>query len=342
MFDIKADLQQRADATNRELDRILPILGTRPARLHAAMRHSVFAGGKRLRPALCIAACEACGGEVQDAMNAACALELLHTYTLIHDDLPAMDDDTLRRGKPTCHIAFDEATAILAGDALLTLAFEVLANSPLRPGSEEEMAETPQPTPACGHPSEGGGGLKSPPREGCRNGGVGSSAVRGRSSQSLCALVVELARASGSQGVIGGQAEDLAAEGKDPSADLVEYIHQNKTAALIRAACVMGGICAGASFQTLENLAIYGENIGLAFQITDDLLDESSTVEELGKDIGSDRARGKMTYPTVYGAKRAKEKAITLIAEAKNAIIALPGDSTVLDSLADFIIQRTL
>ncbi len=340
MFDINAYLQQRADAINHELDRILPILGTRPARLHAAMRHSVFAGGKRLRPALCIAACEACGEKEQDAIDAACALELLHTYTLIHDDLPAMDDDTLRRGRPTCHIAFDEATAILAGDALLTLAFEVLANSPLRPGSGQEMAETPQPTPACGHPSEGGEVLKSPPREGCRNGGVGSSAVRGRTSQSLRALIVELARASGSQGVIGGQAEDLAAEGKDPSADLVEYIHQNKTAALIRAACVMGGICAGASFQCLENLATYGEALGLAFQITDDLLDESSTVEELGKDIGSDKARGKMTYPTVHGKEASLKRIETLTATACAMAETLPNGS-VLKALAHQMASRT-
>ncbi len=198
-----------------------------------------------------------------------------------------MDDDTLRRGRPTCHIAFDEATAILAGDALLTLSFEVLATH--------------------------------------SNGG---------------ALALELARATGSQGVIGGQAEDLAAEGKDPSADLVEYIHQNKTAALIRAACVMGGICAGASFQCLENLATYGEALGLAFQITDDLLDESSTVEELGKDIGSDKAHGKMTYPAVHGKAASLERIETLTATACAMAETLPNGS-VLKALAHQMASRT-
>ncbi|MCC7300874.1 MAG: polyprenyl synthetase family protein, partial [Verrucomicrobia bacterium] len=210
MNPLQNHLLRHADAVNAMLDALLPPAGERPAKLHEAMRYSMFAGGKRLRPILCLSACEACGGTPEKAMQAACALELLHTYTLIHDDLPAMDNDTLRRGRPTCHIQFDEATAILAGDALLTLAFEVLANVP----------------------------------------NIGS------------ALVLELAGATGSRGVIGGQMEDIDAEGKTPDANLVEYIHRNKTAALIRAACVMGGICAGADFQTLEKLADYGENIG--------------------------------------------------------------------------------
>jgi len=288
MNGFQTTLKQQANAVNRELDRILPDETTRPTRLHEAMRHSVFAGGKRFRPVLCIAACEACGGTQDAALDAACALEILHTYTLIHDDLPAMDDDTLRRGQPTCHIAFDEATAILAGDALLTLAFEVLAKIPT----------------------------------------IGSS------------LALELARAAGSQGVIGGQAEDLAAEGKLPDADRVEYIHRHKTAALIRAACVMGGLCAGANEDGLAALALYGESIGLAFQLTDDLLDESSTQEELGKDIGSDRARGKMTYPSVHGIEQTKQHSSNLISEARKALEKLPRNTSVLDELADFIVDR--
>ncbi len=275
------------DAINRELDHILPTIGTRPTRLHEAMRHSVFAGGKRLRPALCIVASEACGGKAQNAMNAACALELLHTYTLIHDDLPAMDNDTLRRGKPTCHIAYDEATAILAGDALLTLSFEVLAK----------------------HPQSG-------------------------------ALVQELARAAGSRGVIGGQTEDIAAEGKPPEANLLEYIHKNKTAALIRAACVMGGICADANIQTLENLATYGENLGLAFQITDDLLDESSTEEKLGKNIGSDRANEKMTWPALHGKEASQTQIETLTNTACAKADMLPNGSA-LNALARQMASRT-
>ncbi|MBI9020068.1 MAG: polyprenyl synthetase family protein [Verrucomicrobia bacterium] len=286
MNDLILYLKKRAESVNTELDTVLPPSTERPTRLHEAMRYSVFAGGKRLRPVLCIAACEACGGTVEQAIHAACALELLHTYTLIHDDLPAMDDDTLRRGRPTCHIAFDEATAILAGDALLTQAFEVLAL----------------------HPQAGG-------------------------------LALELARAAGSRGVIGGQAEDLNAEGQIPDAELVEYIHRNKTAALIRAACVMGGLCADVSVQTLEKLAEYGENLGLAFQIVDDLLDESGTVEELGKDIGSDMANGKMTWVTVHGADAARARAQELTDTSCAAADSLP-DGATLKALALQMVSR--
>jgi geranylgeranyl diphosphate synthase type II len=283
----KQFLLQQAQAVSDTLDRMLPAEEERPALLHQAMRYSVFAGGKRLRPALCVAACEACGGTAEQAMDAACALEILHTYTLIHDDLPAMDDDTLRRGRPTCHIAFDEATAILAGDALLTLAFEVLADVP------------------C----------------------IGSS------------LVLELAKASGSCGVIGGQAEDLAAESKEPDADLVEYIHRNKTAALIRAACVMGGLCAGTGAPALEKLAAYGESAGLAFQLVDDLLDETSTAEMLGKDIGSDKENGKMTWPAVHGTEATRARIDQLTQAACEAADGLP-DGEMLKSLALLMASR--
>ena len=281
-------LKQQTEAVNMALDTLLPSVTERPAKLHEAMRYTVFAGGKRLRPILCIAACEACGGSAGQAMQAACALELLHTYTLIHDDLPAMDNDTLRRGRPTCHIAFDEATAILAGDALLTLAFEILA----------------------GVPNLGG------------------------------TLALELARAAGSRGVIGGQAEDIDAEGKTPDADLVEYIHRNKTAALIRAACVMGGICAGADSRMLEKLAAYGETTGLAFQIIDDLLDESSTVEKLGKDIGSDKEKGKMTWQAVHGIEAAGTKAEHLTATACAIADSLPSGAR-LKELTEKMLRRT-
>jgi geranylgeranyl diphosphate synthase, type II len=288
MNELQNYLKQQAEAVNQALEALLPPAGERPDKLHKAMRYSVFAGGKRLRPVLCISACEACGGTVEQSVRAACALELLHTYTLIHDDLPAMDDDTLRRGRPTCHIAFDEATAILAGDALLTMAFEVLA----------------------GIPKIGG------------------------------ALALELARAAGSRGVIGGQMEDIDAEGKTPDANLVEYIHRNKTAALIRAACVMGGICAEANVQTLEKLASYGENIGLAFQLADDLLDESATVEELGKDIGSDKARGKMTWPAVHGIEKTAADMRRLETAALSALQGLKNPAH-LEQLARFVVCRS-
>lgn len=288
MNELNNHLKQQADAINQALEALLPPAGERPDKLHKAMRYSVFAGGKRLRPVLCISACESCGGTAEQSVRAACALELLHTYTLIHDDLPAMDDDTLRRGRPTCHIAFDEATAILAGDALLTLAFEVLA----------------------GIPKIGG------------------------------ALALELARAAGSRGVIGGQMEDMNAEGKTPDANLVEYIHRNKTAALIRAACVMGGICAGADVQTLAKLASYGENIGLAFQLADDLLDESATLEELGKDIGSDKARGKMTWPAVHGTEKTTADMCGLETAALAALQGLEKPVR-LEQLARFVVCRS-
>lgn len=289
MSDLMIYLKKQAGAVNSALDGLLPPANERPAKLHEAMRYSVFAGGKRLRPVLCIASCEACGGTAEQAMQAACALELLHTYTLIHDDLPAMDDDTLRRGRPTCHIAFDEATAILAGDALLTLSFELLAGIPV----------------------------------------IGS------------ALAQELARAAGSRGVIGGQMEDIEAEGKTPEAALVEYIHRNKTAALIRAACVMGGICAKADSQTLGKLAAYGENIGLAFQLVDDLLDESATIEELGKDIGSDKAKGKMTWVAVHGTGKTASDARNLTAEAEKAVVGLKKNTDILEQLACFMVSRS-
>lgn len=287
MNDLPAYLKNLVETVNARLEVLLPPAKERPAKLHEAMRYSVFAGGKRLRPALCIAACKACGGTVVQALPAACALELLHTYTLIHDDLPAMDDDTLRRGQPTCHIQFDEATAILAGDALLTMAFEVLADQP--------------------------------------HGG---------------ALTLELARAAGSRGVIGGQMEDIDAEGKTPDTNLVEYIHRNKTAALIRAACVMGGISAGTDQQTLEQLARYGENAGLAFQLADDLLDESATVEELGKDIGSDRAKGKMTWPAVHGIEKTVADAKWFEGKAISSLRGLKNPAR-LEQLAGLIVRRT-
>jgi geranylgeranyl diphosphate synthase, type II len=287
MNNLPEPITLQRDAVNAALDALLPPATGRTARLHEAMRYSVFAGGKRLRPVLCIASCEACGGTAEQAIQAACAIELLHTYTLIHDDLPAMDDDTLRRGRPTCHIAFDEATAILAGDALLTLAFEVLADIP----------------------TIGGG------------------------------LALELARAAGSRGVIGGQAEDLAAEGKTPDAQTVEFIHRNKTAALIRAACVMGGLCAGADSRCLGKLAGYGENCGLAFQIIDDLLDESATVEELGKDIGSDKANGKMTWPAVHGIEAARAEAEKLTNAACTAATSLPNGQR-LTELTEQMLRR--
>lgn len=257
------------------------------------MRYSVMAGGKRIRPILCIASCEAVGGSAEAALLPGLAAEILHTYTLIHDDLPCMDDDDLRRGKPTCHVKFGEANALLAGDALLTLAFEWLAE-----------ANTPLPY----VPTQ---------------------------------LALELARAAGSQGVIGGQVEDLAAEGRPADAELLDYIHRHKTAALLRAVVRMGGMCGGATPAQLDALTRYGDASGLAFQIADDILNATSTAEQLGKPVGSDQDRKKLTYVAVHGLDRSRDRAETLVREAITAIEPLPGDTAPLRALAEHTVRRT-
>ena len=271
---------------------MMPAETTRPTVLHRAMRYSVMAGGKRLRPILCMAACEAVGGNSKAALLPGAAIEILHTYTLVHDDLPCMDDDELRRGRPTSHMVFGEANALLAGDALLTLAFEWLAQSV---------------PPAPYHSSH---------------------------------LATELATASGSQGVIGGQVEDLAAEGREADADLVDYIHRHKTAALLRASVRMGGICGGASPTALEALTEYGECAGLAFQIADDILNVTATAEQLGKPVGNDEQLKKLTYVAVHGLEASRQKASELINRAMEAIRTLPGDPTPLISLAEYTVKR--
>ena len=268
------------------LERFLPDAQTRPAVLHEAMHYSVLNGGKRIRPILCLAAAEAFGVSAERAIRSAVALELFHCSTLVHDDLPCMDDDALRRGLPTCHIQFGEANAVLTGDALLIQAFELLA-------------------------SESG------------------------------ALVLELARAAGSRGVIAGQVEDLAAEGVAPNAELVEFIHLHKTAVLIRAAVRMGGLLGGASNSDMEVLTLFGEKIGLAFQIEDDILDETSTNEVLGKPAGSDLEHQKLTYPAVYGLAVAREKVKQLTEEAVEALRALSTDATRLCEVAEFLMNRS-
>lgn len=292
MFDLTAYLDARRDQVEKALDRQMPLEQCRPSVLHKAMRYSVLAGGKRLRPILCMAACEAAGGKPETALLPGLAIEILHTYTLIHDDLPCMDDDDLRRGRPTSHVVFGEANALLAGDALLTLAFEWLAG-----------VQAPAPY---------------PPNQ----------------------LALELAQAAGSQGVIGGQVEDLAAEGRPPDAGLVDYIHRHKTAALIRAAARMGGICAAASPPHLEALSRFGACSGLAFQIADDILNVTSTPEQLGKPVGNDEQLRKLTYVAVHGLEASRSKAAALIREAGEAIQGLPGDPQPLIALADYTVSR--
>jgi geranylgeranyl diphosphate synthase type II len=287
MLELSHYLEERRARVEAALDTYLPAATERPARLHEAMRYSTFCGGKRIRPILCLAAAEAAGGSDDEAMLPAIALECLHTYTLIHDDLPAMDNDDLRRGKPTSHKVFGEANAILAGDSLLTLAFELLAQA-TAPGR----------------------------------------------------LALELAAAAGSRGVAGGQFEDLAAEGTQPDAAQLRFIHVHKTAKLIQAACRMGAIVAGAGEPAIDALGRYGLHIGLAFQVADDILNATSTPETLGKAVGSDAARGKMTYVALYGIERARHEADKLVTDATAALHGLPGPVEPLAAIAHFIVER--
>ena len=292
MFELSTYLKEKRRMIENALDRHLPTEETRPGVLHAAMRYSVFSGGKRLRPILCLAAADAVKGREEDALLPAIALEVLHTYTLVHDDLPSMDDDAVRRGQPTTHIQFGEATAILAGDALLTLAFEWLgqcrAPAPYLPGQ----------------------------------------------------YVHEVAEAAGSRGVIAGQIEDLAAETGDTTPERLDFIHLHKTAALIRAAMRVGAIAGGASAEQLDAVSVYGCNIGIAFQIADDLLDEAGTTERMGKPAGSDRKNKKLTYVSCYGLEQSRKRAETLVDEAIAALSLFKGPTAPLEAIARYVIDR--
>src|SRR5438876_2027227 len=276
-FDLAAYLADRTEAVNRALDRFLPRATTRPATIHQAMRYSLFAGGKRMRPALSLAAAEACGGSPEDALPLACAVECIHTYSLVHDDLPAMDNDDYRRGKLTNHKVFGEAMAILAGDALLTMAFDLASRPEL---------------------------------------------VKGLDPRAQVRAVQELAAGSGNVGMVGGQAADIEAEGKDIDLATLERTHRWKTGKLIRASVRIGGIVGGATDRQLDHLTAYAEDIGLAFQIADDVLNIVGTREELGKDANTDASRGKKTYPTFFGVdgarKLAEERVASAIANLKD------------------------
>jgi len=262
--------------------------------IHRAMRYSLFAGGKRIRPLLAMAAAEAVSDHPDGIENAACALELIHTYSLIHDDLPALDNDDLRRGRPTCHKVFGDAMAILAGDALLTLAFEVLAKLP-DVGPDRRIL-----------------------------------------------LVSDLATASGTVGgMIGGQVNDLEGEGQDPTPELLDRIHRAKTGALLRASVRMGAIYAGAGDLQLTAITCFGEHIGLAFQIVDDVLDVEQSSEALGKTAGKDARQKKITFPAVYGLERSRAMAEQERLAAHMALEPFGDHATRLKQLADLVVQRT-
>ena len=295
-MDLKAYLKDRIALVDSALERFLPAEDERPQTLHKAMRYSVFAGGKRVRPILLLAACEAVGGDIEKGMPAACAMEMIHTYSLIHDDLPAMDDDDFRRGRPTSHKVFGEAIAILAGDALLTESFKLI--------SDPRFSASVDPS-------------------------------------ALIAVMQEIATCAGSYGMVGGQVVDMESEGKsDMDLPTVQYIHTHKTGALIKASVVAGALLGAADEKQLAAIRRYGEAAGLAFQIADDILDIEGTTEEIGKDAGSDQARGKATYPAVIGLSAAKDEAKAMMDEAF-AALSLFGDSAEpLREIARYIVDR--
>ncbi len=283
-----AEIRPRIDAALRQYTE-LP--GGCPAELREAIAYSLLAPGKRLRPLLVLLAARACGGSIESAMPAACAVEMVHAYSLIHDDLPAMDDDDLRRGRPTCHKQFGEATAILAGDALLTMAFDVAA-------SEVKPAET---------------------------------AAR------CCAA---LAAAAGPCNMVGGQADDVAGLDEGADIDRLESIHNRKTGAMVRVSLELGGLVAGADTDRLSALDEYGRRLGLAFQITDDLLDVCGDEATTGKRVGKDADRAKLTFPGLLGVDESRRRAERLIGEACEAVATLGARSVDLESLAHYVLER--
>jgi len=290
---IKTYLVSRQKLIERALDRYLPKADAKPATLHRAMRYSLFAGGKRLRPILCLATAEACGGKIPNALPLACALECIHTYSLVHDDLPSMDDDDFRRGRPTCHKVFGDGIAILAGDALLTIAFEIVSNA--KPTSRYDTS----------------------------------------------ILLREIAVAAGSQRLIAGQVADLEAEGKNVKRDQLQFIHENKTAAILKSSVRLGAMSANADARKLSAVTRFGQRLGLAFQIIDDILDVTQTSEILGKSAGKDIAAKKATYPAVIGLEKSRAEARRLTRQAHKALsVFRSSDAEPLHALANYLLER--
>ena len=291
-MNLREYLAQQQQLVDTELDRLVPPESAQPQTIHRAMRYSLFAGGKRIRPLLCMEAARAVSDAVDGVSSCACSLELIHTYSLIHDDLPALDNDDYRRGKLTNHKVFGDAMAILAGDALLTLAFQVLAQLPI--GADRKGS-----------------------------------------------LIAELSTAAGTVGgMIGGQVADLEGEGKPPDAQLLETIHRAKTGALLRASLRMGAIYAGASEAHYSALSCYGEHMGLAFQIVDDILDVEESSEALGKTAGKDAQQQKITFPAVYGLEASRRMAEEECVRAHQVLEPFGERAVRLHELADMIVRR--
>ncbi len=292
-MNLKTYLIARQKLIDRALDRYLPRANTKPVTLHKAMRYSLFAGGKRLRPILCLAAAEACRGNIDDALPLACALECIHTYSLVHDDLPSMDNDDFRRGRPTCHKVFGDGIAVLAGDALLTVAFEIVSKA--------------KPT----------------------------------LSYDISTLLREIAVAAGSQKLIAGQVADLEAEGKKVKRDQLQFIHENKTAAILKSSVRLGAMSANADARKLSAITRLGQRLGLAFQIIDDILDVTQTSEILGKSAGKDVVARKATYPAVIGLEKSRDEARRLTRQAHNALsVFSSSDAEPLHALANYLLER--
>mgnify|MGYP003835984163 CR=1 FL=1 len=296
MFDLKSYLRIRRRRVDASLQKYLSADDSSASRVKRAMAYSVMAGGKRLRPVLCIAGSEAVDGDQEAVTALACALEMIHTYSLIHDDLPAMDDDERRRGKATCHVQFDEATAILAGDALLTLAFEILATT--------------------------------------------ASQCPAADNLKWLRVIAKIASAAGRSGMIEGQMRDMAFEGTVISTEELEALHGLKTGKLIQASVVSGGMVAGASESQLQALDVYAIHIGLAFQVTDDILNVTGDPERLGKATGTDRARCKNTYPSLIGLETAQRLAERLVYKALNALDAFDKKADPLRAIAHYVVER--
>lgn len=287
-MDIESLLRPYIQEVNARLDQLIPSDSAEPSVLHQAMRYSALAPGKRIRPVLTLICAEATGGNKEKALDAACAVELIHCFSLIHDDLPALDNDDLRRGLPTCHVKFGEAIAILAGDGLFALAFEAIANQNSNPDVTVECMKI-------------------------------------------------LTQSVGSLGLVGGETIDILSEGKPVDAETLELIHRRKTASLIAAACEIGSLFGTTSAQ--KQLRQYGECIGLAFQIADDVLNETGTPDQLGKAAGSDRERQKATYPAVYGVEASRAKALELAETASKCVQQLEKE-VLLQAIARYTVER--
>jgi len=292
MDDLKPWLQAKQKEVDSALGRFLPRESVRPQTIHKAMRYSIFAGGKRLRPILCLAAAEACGGEIKNALAPACATEVMHTYSLVHDDLPSMDDDDLRRGRPTSHKVFGEGMAVLTGDALLTEVFTIIAQTPAT-----------------------------------KRYNVGD-------------YVKEIAETGGSRKLIGGQVLDLEGEGKSLNKAQLVRIHEAKTAALLTCSVRLGAMSANATLRKIEALTTFGYNLGLAFQVIDDILDVTQTTEKLGKTAGKDEAVDKSTYPAILGLEKSRKEAARLTRKALKSLEVFGKKGARLEQIARYLLER--